>query len=82
LGSNPFPTPVKNVKPRFGLESKLNLSDLMLSMGCDDQEIYANPFFEETIDWKLELPKWKPIEKVREIRNDIEQRVRNLVAST
>ena len=33
------------------------------------------------LDWNLEDPKGKPIEKVREIRDEIEQRVKELVAS-
>ena len=54
-------------------------SDLIVTMGCNDQGICPGPFFRPTVDWKLEDPKGKPIEKVREIRDDIEHRVRNLV---
>jgi protein-tyrosine-phosphatase len=32
------------------------------------------------IDWKLDDPKRKPIEEVREIRNEIERRVESLGA--
>ena len=32
------------------------------------------------IDWKLDDPKGKPIEEVREIRNEIERRVESLGA--
>ena len=53
--------------------------DLIVTMGCNDQGICPGPFFKPTVDWKLEDPKGKPIEKVREIRNDIEQRVQKLV---
>ena len=54
-------------------------ADLIVTMGCNDQGICPGPFFKPTTDWKLEDPKGKPIEKVREIRDDIEQRVRKLV---
>jgi len=33
------------------------------------------PMLKKTVDWKLEDPKGKPMEKIREIRDDIEQRV-------
>ena len=54
-------------------------ADLIVTMGCNDQGICPGPFFKPTIDWKLEDPKGKPIEKVREIRDDIERRVQKLI---
>ena len=54
-------------------------ADLIVTMGCNDQEICPGPFFKPTIDWKLEDPKGKPIEKVREIRDEIERRVQKLI---
>ena len=53
-------------------------ADLIVTMGCNDQGICPGPFFKPTIDWSLEDPKGKPIEKVREIRDDIERRVQKL----
>jgi len=55
-------------------------ADLIVTMGCNDNGICPGPFFKPTIDWKLEDPKGKPIEKVREIRDDIEQRAQKLIA--
>ncbi len=54
--------------------------DLIVTMGCNDQGICPGPFFKPTIDWKLEDPKGKTIEKVREIRDEIERRVQKLIA--
>jgi len=54
--------------------------DLIVTMGCNEQGSCPGPFFKPTIDWKLEDPKGKPIEKVREIRDDIERRVQKLIA--
>ncbi len=54
-------------------------SDLIITMGCNDQGICPGPFFKSTIDWKLEDPKGRPIVKVREIRDEIEQRVKGLL---
>jgi len=55
-------------------------ADLIVTMGCNGNGICPGPFFKPTIDWKLEDPKGKPIEKVREIRDDIERRVQKLIA--
>jgi arsenate reductase (thioredoxin) len=54
-------------------------ADLIITMGCNDQGICPGPFFIPTIEWKLEDPKGKPIEKVREIRNQIERQVQDLI---
>ena len=54
-------------------------ADLIVTMGCNDQGICPGPFFKPTVDWKLEDPKGKPIEKVREIRDEIERQVQELV---
>jgi len=56
-------------------------SDLIVTMGCSDQQICPGPFFKNTIDWKLEDPKGKSIEKVREIRDEIESRVKELISA-
>jgi protein-tyrosine-phosphatase len=37
-------------------------------------------FLQNLLDWNLEDPKDKPIEKVREIRDEIDQRVKEIVA--
>ncbi len=57
-------------------------ADLIVTMGCNDQGICPGPFFKQAIDWKLEDPKGKPIEKVREIRDEIERQVRKLIEET
>ncbi len=69
-------------KPKLITFQMAQDADLIVTMGCNDQGICPGPFFKPTIDWKLEDPKGKPIEKVREIRNDIEQRVQKLLRET
>ena len=54
-------------------------ADLIVTMGCNDQGICPGPFTKPTIDWKLEDPKGKPTEKVREIRDEIERLVKKLI---
>jgi protein-tyrosine-phosphatase len=50
-------------------------------MGCNKQGICPGPFFKPTLDWKPEDPKGKPIEGVREIRDEIERQVKTLLLS-
>lgn len=54
-------------------------SDLIVTMGCNNQGICPGPFLKPTIEWHLEDPKGKPIEKVREIRDQIERQVQKLI---
>ena len=66
-------------KPKLLTFQMAQDADLIVTMGCNDQGICPGPFFKPIIDWKLEDPKGKPIEKVREIRDDIERRVQKLI---
>jgi protein-tyrosine-phosphatase len=45
-----------------------------------DKSFCPTLFIPHVIDWEIEDPKGKPIEKVREIRDDIDRRVRQLAA--
>jgi arsenate reductase len=70
---------ISNNKPKQ-LTAKMALdADLIVTMGCNDQGICPGPFFKPTIDWKLEDPKGKPIDKVREIRGEVARLVKKLV---
>ena len=66
-------------KPKLLTFQMAQDADLIVTMGCNDQGICPGPFFKPTIDWKIEDPRGKPIESVREIRDEIEQLVKELV---
>ena len=53
-------------------------ADVVVTMGCGD----ACPIIpgKRYIDWEVEDPAGKPIEEVRSIRDDLEARVRALLA--
>ncbi len=53
-------------------------ADLVITMGCGDECPYIPG--KKYIDWDLEDPAGQPVGKVREIRDDISQRVESLVA--
>jgi arsenate reductase len=52
---------------------------LLITMGCGDECPYVPGLRRD--DWPLEDPKGKPIERVREIRDDIHARVHALIAA-
>jgi protein-tyrosine-phosphatase len=62
-------------------EDMIRNSSKIVNMGCIDKQSCPTLFLQNLIDWNIEDPKDKPIEKVREIRDEIEQRVNELVAS-
>lgn len=52
-------------------------ADIIITMGCGDQCPYIPG--KKYIDWDLPDPAGRPIEQVREIRNDIRSRVQTLI---
>ena len=55
-------------------------SDKVVNMGCMDKNFCPTIWLSKVIEWNLEDPKGKAIEKVREIRDEIEKRVKEVVA--
>jgi arsenate reductase len=54
-------------------------ADVIVTMGCGDAcPVYPGKRYE---DWELTDPAGQPVEVVRGVRDDIEQRVRQLIAS-
>jgi arsenate reductase len=71
---------ISKQKPKIITGDTIRNADIRVNMGCIDKELCPTLFIHDLIDWGIEDPKHKPIEKVREIRDDIEQRVRQLAA--
>lgn len=70
---------ISNNKPKMLTQVMANQVDLIVTMGCGASDLCPGPFFKETVDWALEDPKGKSIETVREIRDEIERRVKELI---
>lgn len=64
--------------PQPWVDEIVRAADVIVTMGCGD----ACPFYpgKRYMDWELEDPAGKPVEEIRPIRDDIEQRVRGLLA--
>lgn len=72
---------ISNQKSKDIAEDMMRNSFKTVNMGCMDKESCPTLFLPNVLDWKLEDPKGKCIEKVREIRDEIELRVKELVAN-
>jgi len=67
-------------KPKILTMKMAEDADLIITMGCSVEKICPAPLLKNVIDWELEDPKGKPIEEVREIRDEIEAKVLKLIA--
>lgn len=65
-------------RPRRWTPDDLERVDLVVTMGCGDTCPYVPGTRYE--DWPLEDPRGQPIEVVRRVRDEIEARVRELLA--
>ena len=66
-------------RPKELTEDMMRNSAKIISMGCMDKDFCPTLFVPKVVDWGIEDPKDKPIEKVREIRDEIERRIREVV---
>jgi arsenate reductase len=69
---------ISGQQPRVLTTDAVQASDVVITMGCGD----ACPVFpgKRYLDWAVEDPAGKGVESVRPIRDQIEVRVRSLVA--
>ena len=56
-------------------------SDKVVNMGCMDKNFCPTIWLPKVIEWNLEDPKGKSIEEVRQIRDEIEKRVKEIVVA-
>jgi len=69
-------------RPKMLSIEMVSEADLVVTMGCSVEEVCPAPLIarmqKKLVEWNIEDPKDKPIEKVREISNEIEHRVAEL----
>jgi protein-tyrosine-phosphatase len=64
--------------PQPWADEIVRAADVVVTMGCGDAcPVYPGKRY---LDWELEDPAGQPLEKVRMIRDDLEQRVRQLLS--
>lgn len=70
---------IRAEQPKVLTTEAVEASDVVITMGCGDAcPIYPGKRYE---DWELDDPAGQGIEAVRPIRDEIERRVRGLLAS-
>ncbi|MDR4489809.1 MAG: arsenate reductase ArsC [Candidatus Nitrosocosmicus sp.] len=70
---------ISKQKPKDLTEDMLKEATKIVNMGCMDDQFCPTLFVPKVIDWDIEDPKGKPIEKVRKIRDEIENKVLEIV---
>ena len=71
---------ISNQKSKEVTDDMIRNSSNMVNMGCMEKKSCPTLFLQNLLDWNIEDLKDKPIKKVREIRDEIDQRVKELVA--
>lgn len=66
-------------KPKLLTTKMAEEADKIITMGCSVEKFCPAPLLKNVTDWALEDPKGKPIEQVRQIRDQIEKRVQQLI---
>ncbi len=69
---------ISSKRPKALTAEILDSADRVISMGCGVEGVCPAAFVPSE-DWQLEDPEGKPVEKVREIRDEIEAKVKNLI---
>ncbi len=67
-------------KPKLVTDQMVLEADEIIVMGCSAEGFCPANLLPKVKDWAIEDPKNKPIEKVREIRDQIEAKVKALIA--
>ena len=70
---------ISSQKPKELSDEMIRNADKIINMGCMDKNFCPALFVPKVRDWGIEDPKGKPIEKVREIRDEIERKIKEIV---
>ncbi len=71
---------ISKKKPKLLTTKMLQDADTIIVMGCETEGFCPAPLLRKVVDWGLEDPKGRPVEKVREIRDEIERKVLKLLS--
>lgn len=71
---------LSDVKPQLLTDDLAGKAEMLITMGCGEACPYVPGLRRE--DWPLTDPKGKPLDEVRRIRDDIKDKVKQLIANT
>ena len=72
---------IENQTPKHISQQILVESEKVINMGCIDKKSCPALFVNDVLDWQIPDPKGKSIEEVREIREQIKNKVMILIKS-
>jgi len=72
---------IDNKSPQNISQQMIDEAQISINMGCMDKESCPALFLKDVIDWQIQDPKGKSIKEVREIRDKIEQKVKDFIDS-
>ena len=67
-------------RPKLLNTKMIEKADMVIVMGCGAEGFCPAPLLKKIVDWELEDPKGKSVEKVRQIRDQIERKVLKLIS--
>ena len=70
---------IEKNSPQSISQEMIDGAETAVNMGCMDKESCPALFLRDVADWQIEDPKGKSIEEIRKIRDQIEQKVKELV---
>jgi protein-tyrosine-phosphatase len=72
-------------RPKMLTTRMVNDADLVVTMGCSVEEACPTPLIgrmqKKLVEWSIEDPRDKPVERVRQIRDEIERKIAELQTS-
>jgi len=72
---------ISKQKPKDLTEDMMRNATAIINMGCMDDKFCPALLVSKVIDWGIEDPKDKPIEKARKIRDEIDRRALEIIDS-
>ncbi|MGA2768600.1 MAG: arsenate reductase ArsC [Candidatus Bathyarchaeia archaeon] len=66
-------------KPKLITNQMVQEAETIIVMGCSAQGFCPAPLLNRVVDWGIDDPKGKSIERVMEMRDEIEKRVKRLI---
>lgn len=72
---------IADQKPKVLTDEMIRKSSKIVNMGCMDRQSCPALFVNNMIEWSIPDPKNKPIDEVRKIRDEIEIRIMEFVAT-
>jgi protein-tyrosine-phosphatase len=73
-----------DARPKALTSTMIEDADLVVTMGCSVEKVCPAPMIakmQKLLDWDLEDPKGKSVQVVRQIRDEIERKVTELVGN-